>query len=64
LVTSFVKVDNVLSDEVQFADDSTCVLLSLKVPVAIKFWVNPTEEDGFVGVTAIETRPTGVKVPG
>jgi hypothetical protein len=34
-----------------------CVLLSLKVPVALNCCVPPTETDGYPGVTAIESRP-------
>src|SRR6266568_3462706 len=34
----------------------SCVVLSLKVPVAVNCWVNPSGRPGLVGVTAIETR--------
>src|SRR5256712_2850239 len=34
----------------------SCVVLSLKVPVAVNCWVNPSARPGLVGVTAIETR--------
>ena len=61
---SFVTVVNVLSEELQSTDDSTCVLLLLKVPVAVKIRVKPNENDGAAGFTAIETRPVGVKVAG
>jgi hypothetical protein len=64
LVESFVKVVNVLSEELHVADDSTWVLLSLKVPVATKSWVMPTEFVGAAGVTTIETSPGGVKDAG
>jgi hypothetical protein len=64
LVQSFVTVVNVLSEEPQVTDDSTCVLLSLKVPVAVKFCVKPTENDGAAGLMAIVTSPDGVSVAG
>src|SRR5207247_367042 len=40
----------------------TCVVLSLKVPVAVNCWVNPSGRPGSVGVTAIETRVALVTV--
>src|SRR6266704_2530973 len=40
----------------------SCVVLSLKVPVAVNCWVNPSGRPGLVGVTAIETRVALVTV--
>jgi len=60
LVQSLVTVSNVLSEELHVADDSTCVLLSVKVPVAINGWVFPVDIEGVEGLTAIETRLGGV----
>jgi hypothetical protein len=40
------------------------VLLSLNVPVATNCWVCPGVRKAPVGVTAIETKPAGVKVVG
>ena len=39
-----------------------CVLLSVKVPVAVKCWVVPNAIDGVAGVTAIETSAAAVTV--
>src|SRR5207245_10552326 len=40
----------------------SCVVLSLKVPVAVNCWVVPFAMLGFVGVTAIEERVAFVTV--
>src|SRR6266540_3784335 len=40
----------------------SCVVLSLKVPVAVNCRVNPSGRPGLVGVTAIETRVALVTV--
>ncbi len=40
----------------------SCVVLSLKVPVAVNCWGNPSGRPGLVGVTAIETRVALVTV--
>src|SRR5439155_18308487 len=40
----------------------SCVVVSLKVPVAVNCWVNPSGRPGLVGVTAIETRVALVTV--
>src|SRR6266542_1837979 len=40
----------------------SCVVLSLKVPVAVNCWVNPSGRPGLVGVTAIVDRVAAVTV--
>jgi hypothetical protein len=60
LLASFVTVSNVLSDVLHVTDDSTCVLVSLKVPVAVNCCVFPVDVDGVDGLSTIETRLGGV----
>jgi len=40
----------------------SCVVLSLKVPVAVNCWVSPSGRLGLAGVTAIEVRVAAVTV--
>src|ERR1700756_4512743 len=50
-------------DEVHTTDaEISCVLLSLKVPVAVNCFVVPIAVLGFAGVTVIETKVTAVTV--
>src|SRR5688500_14839365 len=51
-------------DELQVADCKICVLPSVNVPVATNCWVVPTEIDGVVGLSTIETSPVGARVIG
>src|SRR5258708_5214645 len=44
-------------EELQVTDWRTCVLLSLKVPVAMNCCVVPGDSVGLGGVTAIDTNP-------
>lgn len=64
MLTSLVTVATLLFDELHVADDSTCVLLSLNVPVAPICWLTPAVTEGLAGVSAIDTKPGGVKVAG
>ena len=50
-------VDDHVTDPVRF-----CVLLSVKVPVAVNCCVRPLAIDGFAGVTAIDTNVAAVTV--
>jgi len=63
-VASFVTVATAVLDEAQDAEARSSALLSLKVPVAVSCWLEPTNTGGFAGVTAIDTRPVGVSVEG
>ena len=50
-------------DEVQVADDDiSCVVWSVKVPMAINCWVFPSAMLWFFGVTAIDAKTAGVTV--
>jgi hypothetical protein len=50
-------------DEPQVTDDvMSCVVWSVKVPVAINCWVSPRAMLWFTGVTAIDTKTAGVTV--
>ena len=60
MLASFVTVSSVLSDVLHVTDDSTCVLLSLKVPVAVNCCEFPVAVDGDDGLTAMDTRLSGV----
>lgn len=53
----------VASDEVQVAvAEISCVVWSVKVPVATNCWCKPRATEGLPGVTAIETRVAAVMV--
>lgn len=46
-----------VSEEIQVTDDvKSCVVLSVKVPMAMNCWVCPRARLWFVGVTAIDCR--------
>ncbi len=53
-----------LLEELQVTDARVSVLLSLKVPVAVKRWLKPADIDGLAGLIAMETKPEGVSVLG
>src|SRR5438445_376932 len=57
-----LMVATVAVPEAHTALPSTCVELSLNVPVAVNCCVAPLEIEGFAGVTAIDTSAAGVTV--
>ena len=63
-MASLDRITIEVSDELQVAEAKICVLLSLNVPMAVNGWPEPKGVEGLVGVTAIETKLGGAKVPG
>ena len=55
-----LTVATVPLEELQYAEAViSCVLLSLKVPVAVNCWVEPAAIEAVDGVTAMETSAPG-----
>jgi hypothetical protein len=50
------------AEELQFTDGRSCVLPSLKTPVAVNCWPVPKAMLAFAGVMAIEVRTAGITV--
>jgi len=63
-VASPVTEAIVLSEELQVTEARVWVVVSLKVPVAVKRCGEAMETDGLKGVIAIDARLGGVSVPG
>jgi hypothetical protein len=61
---SLETVAMVLLEELHVAEAKVCVLLSLNVPVAVKFWAVPAGIFGPIGLTEIDTRLAGTSVAG
>lgn len=64
LLASLLTVATVGAEELHVIDSNVCVLLSLKVPVAVKVWSPPIAMEAVAGLTVIEDKFGGVRVPG
>jgi len=64
LPESFVTVTTVLSEVLQIAEGSVCVLLSLNVPVAARLREVPMVNVGLAGPILIDIKFDGAKAPG
>ena len=51
-------------EEVQITDCRVCGPPLVNVPVAMNCWLCPGVSKGLLGVTAIESKPAGVRVLG
>jgi hypothetical protein len=62
LLASLVTLAMALFEELHTAEANVCVLLSLKVPVAVNICDVPAGIDGLRGLTTMETSPGETKV--